>query len=300
MLRKPGLILGLATGVSLGIAYLCKASALLGFYLFIAVFIVMVCISTIRLASEKPVERRKFRLPLQSIASLLLTLLAFFAVTYPYIRIAKQRFGHYFYNVNSTFYLWYDSFEAAKQANLEYGFSQKWPDQLPQDEIPSLKKYLREHSIQEISDRIRFGIETQTHNLSRQYSITNFMLSYLTIFLLAILVDIRHAFSLAKRSPYMICFSMIYILVHIASFIWYSSISIGPRFTLGIFLPIMFSCFAGIKCLAENQETGLVEQGVQPGLLKFSLAANVLMTVILIGNIWLVLSGGIISGHFGS
>ena len=186
MLRKPGLILGTATGISVGLAYLCKASALLGFYLFIAVFTVMVCISTIRLAGEKPVERRKFCLPLQSIVSLLLTLLAFFAVTYPYTRIAKQKFGHYFYNVNSTFYLWYDSFEAAKQANLEYGFSQKWPDQLPPDEIPSPKKYLREHSIQQISDRIRFGVETQAHNLSRQYSFTNFMLSYLTIFLLAV------------------------------------------------------------------------------------------------------------------
>ncbi len=300
MIRKPGLILGIATGVISGLAYLSKASALLGLYIFIVVYLFMIGSSLLKLFRGKPVDRQKFSLPLTNVAYLLVTLLVFFAVTYPYTRVAKEKFGHYFYNVNSTFYLWYDSFEAAKQANLEYGFSQKWPSQLTQDEIPSLQKYLREHSLGQIVDRVRFGIETQVHNLSRQYSFTNFMLSYGIIFLLAVLVEVKKAFSLAKRSAYLVGFSVIYILAHIASFVWYSSIAIGPRFTLGIFLPIMFTLFAGIKCLAENQETGLVEQGVQPSLVKFSLAADVLMTGVLIINIWMVLSGGILSGHFGS
>ena len=91
---------------------------------------------------------------------------------------------------------------------------------------------------------------------------------------------------------------MFYILAHIASFAWYSAISIGPRFTYGIFLPVMFSIFAGSKALDDNQVSAPLKQAINPALSRYSFAANIIMTDILIINIWLVVSRGLFSGLF--
>ena len=63
----------------------------------------------------------------------MLTLLCFIAVIFPYIRESKQIYGQYFYNVNTTFYIWYDSFADAIQANKELRFDLGTID-LPEDQ----------------------------------------------------------------------------------------------------------------------------------------------------------------------
>jgi hypothetical protein len=300
MLQKPGKLLGITTGIALGLAYLSKATALLSLYIFTGFYLLMVLVSVIKLVREKQKDWQLFIPPAQRIFYISLTLLTFFSVTYPYTRLAKQRFGHYFYNINSTFYIWFDTIQAAMEANQKYGFTQKWPDQLSQDEIPGLQKYLREHSVGQIIDRLRFGMTAQAYNLYNQYTFTNFLFGYIAIFGLSVLVNLKNARDLIEKFPFLIGFSVLFILVHLLSCAWYSSLSAGPRFTYGIFLPLIFSLFAGIKGLVDYQSSASPGNEANPRLSKFSLAADMMMAGILIANIWLILSGSILSGQFGS
>ena len=70
-----------------------------------------------------------------NLASLFLAICCFLAVIFPYILQSKEMYGQYFYNVNSTFYIWYDSWEDAKQAERDHAFTEGWPD-LPSGQVP--------------------------------------------------------------------------------------------------------------------------------------------------------------------
>ena len=80
--------------------------------------------------------------------------MAFLVVLSPYLLNSKRVFGHFFYNVNSTFYVWYDDWPAASQGTYRHGDGVGWP-KMPAGEIPSMGKYLRGHSAGQIAARIR-------------------------------------------------------------------------------------------------------------------------------------------------
>ena len=67
---------------------------------------------------------------------LMLIVFTFLAVEYPHISNSKRIYGHYFYNVNSTFYIWYDSWDDVMQGTRVHGDRVGWPD-MPEDQIPS-------------------------------------------------------------------------------------------------------------------------------------------------------------------
>jgi hypothetical protein len=124
MLDSPSWKLGILTGVMLGVAHLTKASVMLGLGLFLA------CASfkTIRLlylnltanTSISPAKSGGRALVYQ-IVSIILVVVCFLTTVYPYISASKKRFGKYFYNVSTDFYMWYDSWEEAKQGKKRTG-----------------------------------------------------------------------------------------------------------------------------------------------------------------------------------
>ncbi|MCE7984836.1 MAG: hypothetical protein DYG89_26995 [Caldilinea sp. CFX5] len=131
------------TGVVAGIAHLTKASILPGLALFLA-------FAGLRwgwtaLQCRNPAQGGLPQRLLSHLLPVLLVGVCFLLTVYPYISTSKRVFGHYFYNVNSTFYMWYDSWEEAKQGTRAHGARVGWPD-MPPEEIPSLRKYLREHT----------------------------------------------------------------------------------------------------------------------------------------------------------
>jgi hypothetical protein len=58
-------------------------------------------------------------------AAAVLVVASFLAVMYPYISTSKRVFGHYFDNVNTTFYVWYDNWPLASWGTYRH-FS-IWP-----------------------------------------------------------------------------------------------------------------------------------------------------------------------------
>ena len=45
----------------------------------------------------------------------------------PYLRTNKTVFGRYFYNVNTTFYVWYDDWPQASVGTIKHGDDVGWP-----------------------------------------------------------------------------------------------------------------------------------------------------------------------------
>ncbi len=138
-------------GLLFALAHLSKASAFAGLILFLFSYCVFISVSVLARSSAR-------RSLLTHVSFALTPLIVFIIVLSPYLLESKQRYGTWFYNVNTTFYIWYDSWDEALAGTRAAGDRQGWPD-LPDDQIPGLHKYLEEHTPDQILDRFRSGIE---------------------------------------------------------------------------------------------------------------------------------------------
>jgi hypothetical protein len=164
----------------IGLAHATKPSLLpaLGFFLLFAVAkeVGPLCVKLIkwpRIASHPQFDVQAFSMRLVSIA---LVVVVFLGTVYPYINSNEKAFGSYFYCVSTTFYMWYDSWEEAKQGTKAHGGRKGWPD-MPPDQIPSLGKYLREHTAQQIVDRIVNGLKTLYQRSVESYGYYKYVLT---------------------------------------------------------------------------------------------------------------------------
>ena len=69
-----------------------------------------------------------------------------------YVNYSKQ----IFYDINSTFYVWYDTWEEVENGTKLYGDKVGWP-KMPEEEIPSFSKYIESHSIKGSANRFTKG-----------------------------------------------------------------------------------------------------------------------------------------------
>src|SRR5207302_5269504 len=101
------------------------------------------------------------------------------ALPISYLAANKRAFGSYFYNVNTTFYVWYDDWPQASTGTIKHGDGVGWPD-MPVDELPSASRYWREHTIEQIARRVAGGFHDM---FDRSYN-TYWYLKYLTLYTL--------------------------------------------------------------------------------------------------------------------
>jgi len=299
MILKPELALAVITGVVLGLAQHTKASVLPALALFIFVYSIKEIVNWIRMIRRRHFARDQVRKSILRISCLLITLICFLAVIYPYIRVTKQRFGQYFYNVNTSVYIWYDDFVQAKAAEEIYNFTDQWPPEMPAEMVPGLQNYLRSHSIEQIVDRIRFGVHQQIINIQSQYSVTNYHITFLVLLLIVTMVDLKNSINLLMKYPYLVGFSILYFAVYMTAFIWYSPISPERRFTYGLFIPLMFAIFVALKGLVANQRKN-ADQETSIELKQFVNAAYFIVVLTLVINTWLVLSERMFFDRYGS
>lgn len=164
--------------------------------------------------------------------------LAFFLmVVFPYLRTSKERFGAYFYNVNTTFYMWYDSWAEAKEGTRAHGDRKGWPD-LPADRIPSFHKYLKEHSLTEIFGRLSrgFGLVAKS---ARPYA--EILLWYVFFISLLIFHNRKHLLKTIRQgNPATFLFVAGFFGTYLLLYAWYAPIASGSRFVLSLYLPALF------------------------------------------------------------
>ncbi len=126
-------------GALFALAHFTKASALPALLLFASSYGVLFLTHAIRRELTPALTR-------DLILRALLPVAVFLVLLSPYLLESNAKYGSYFYNVNTTFYMWYESWAEVKAGTLAAGDHDGYPD-LPPEEIPSLQKYLRERGI---------------------------------------------------------------------------------------------------------------------------------------------------------
>ena len=240
LIRRPRWGVAVAAGVIGGLAHLTKASVLP------AVVLCLVCL-LVRAVGAFWSKRAREKQTLQwsnvvmPLVCGLLFLLVFLGVLYPYISTSKARFGQYFYNVNSTFYMWYDSWDEVKQGTRAHGDRVGWPD-MPADQLPSLGKYWREHTVGQIVERFGQGLKLIWDMTLASYGYAPFLLFYGLLAGLLVWQNggrFGRAFGNAERII-LLGFVVAYFGSYLLLYAWYLRIAYGNRFVLALFLPALF------------------------------------------------------------
>ncbi|MBI5928350.1 MAG: hypothetical protein HY862_03525 [Chloroflexi bacterium] len=239
LLQRPSWKIAILAGIVAALAHLTKASFLPGLFLFLAVLGLYVL--------SLMWHKRHWQ---NYVVAATVVLAVFLMVLYPYISRVKATFGHYFYNVNTTFYIWYaDKTEVeAPTSTKAHGDSVGWPD-LPQDQLPSRQKYLRETSPREFWDRMVFGakLSFRRHIMPGSYGYSPYIVGYP---LIVLILSLSIYFDKSRRAEFrrligrywpMVLYVVGYVAGYILLYIFYMRISGGQRFMLALFLPLMFS-----------------------------------------------------------
>ena len=252
-LKKPSLKLAVFIGVVAGLGHLTKASVLPAIALTVALVALR---STLQFylnwKSTKRERQNPLHFPWQEIGNTIVVVCVFLLVIFPYIQTSKERFGKYFYNVNSTFYIWYDSWAEATQGTKAHGDRIGWPT-MPEEEIPSMQKYIREHSTREIVQRVVSGYQVMWQKVSSSYGYAPFLIIY-ALFATLFLFQNRTRFT--AEHFWLMLFVMGYFLGYSLLFAWYIPIASGNRFVLSLFLPAML-VFVWLISFAQNNSLKL-------------------------------------------
>ena len=293
MLIRPSIWLGLGTGLTLGLTYYLKASVLPAIALFTLIFLV----KEIQFFSQAKNDSKISSHTQKNLASLVLTGIVFTGVLFPYLYGSKQQYGGYFYNLNSTYYIWYDSFDEAKIENAKLHFDLGQPD-LPPEQLPSLKKYLREHSASQIWARFFTGLRAQFLHFWQQIGVFNYLIFYALILVFVFFTHFSDNKPLLKTHLLVFSFVILYTLGYVILFAWYDPIAGGLRFTAGLFLPLLFSAFVSIKTLTDQRTFVVAKHSITlNGLFE---GVNALVIAMLAFDAYVIIAQILPNGYFGA
>ena len=231
---RRALAFGVLAGLLAAVAHLSKAAVLP----FAGLFIAASAVRSAFALFAPPGGGRRF--VWEALVPLVFTL-AFLAVLSPYLLNSKRVFGHYFYNVNSTFYVWYDDWPAASQGTYQHGDGVGWP-KMPESEIPGMRKYLREHTAGQIATRIKDGlIEMVVVSYNRLW-----YFKYITLYLAFAAVLFasrsREVAAAAADQPALAGFLVLYGITYVLAVAFYKPISgTTLRMLLTHVLPLLFA-----------------------------------------------------------
>ncbi|MBI5931669.1 MAG: hypothetical protein HY862_20335 [Chloroflexi bacterium] len=249
MLIAPTTKLAIWTGVITGLAYLAKASVLPAVGLFVGWFV---------LKWMYGFWKNRADTSLAQLRNGLLVVVVFLMVIAPFLIYVRVQFGHWFYNVNTTFYIWYDSWDEVRYGTRKYHDVTQYPN-MPADEIPSMGKYLREHTVADMVGRASSGLikSYDRHTFCPcAYGYVKFLQLYSVFALWACVVFWHtHLKILLKRHFFLGLFCLSYFAAYTLSYAWYVPIAMGHRFMLAMFLPFIFTIGALLTYFHQQQPT---------------------------------------------
>lgn len=229
LIQQPSFGLAIVLGILLGLTHLIKSSVLIMLGVFVGVFLLQLMI-----------EERELSKLIHKVGMLILLILAFFATIFPYIQTSKRVYGSYMYNVNTTFYMWYDSWDEVEAGTKAADDRLGYPD-LPAEEIPSLGRYLRTHSLLEIVQRIANGLSTTFYKHTFQsYGYAKYMLIYAGALLYIGLSHRQKTWEFLKRHRWLVLFVVGTFVAYSLAYAWWVPLSTGRRFMLSLWLPALY------------------------------------------------------------
>jgi hypothetical protein len=167
---------------------------------------------------------------------------SFLAVVSPYILNSKRVFGQYFYNANTTYFMWYDDGGEARAVMMPH-MDPEGRFAMPTEELPSLGSYLRTRSVGQIAGRLADGFGNV---LVRSYD------SYWYFYVLLALLGLTAALIAANRAAFVelvavhaafSLFLLAYAVVYLAGTAFFSiTSSTGTtRFFITHLTPLLFT-----------------------------------------------------------
>lgn len=234
----PTCRLAVLSGAVLGLSFLLKSSAgiLLGAFLVAAGLH-----AAASLLQRRGTLRARLTALTRRAAAPALVVAVFLMVCSPFLVENKRKFGHYFYNVHSEFYLWYDSWGEAMRGTRQYGDRQGWPT-LPESELPSAKKYIAMHSSRQMLDRLEHGAGKLVEDSAR-LGMVRYALAYVLAVALAAAVHSGRTLHLARSNWPVLTFTGVFLLAHALLSAWTYPIMWGPRVTAAGF-PVLVTALA--------------------------------------------------------
>lgn len=236
------------TGILLGVTHLTKASILPG----LALFVGAAFLQAIFKQFKDRVSSLNMRQLVRDLAVPALVILFFLLTILPYIQNSKERFGHYFYNVNSTFYIWYDHWDEVETGTKAHGDRLGWPD-MPSEEIPSASKYFQEHSAAQILERFFSGFLVILITTTHSYGYLTYLCLLAGVVLTLALVNRQRTMAIIRKYPFVTLFVSGFFGAYSLLYAWYWPISSGNRFILALFSPVMFTLAFVMYQLFEKQ-----------------------------------------------
>lgn len=255
MIVNPSLLLAATTGVMVALAYLVKASALPSMMLFVLMFGAKILCDWISRTPKKEKGGKILTLTRSNLVKLILMITVFLGLLSPYLLENKRMFGQYFYNVNTSLFIWYDSFNEARETTSPHGDYIGWPA-MPEEQIHTMRKYLREHTAEQIINREITGLVDALASFKKPYSRFNYPIIFSIVFCLVCAWDFRKSFELARRHVFLVIFALGYFTGYMLSFAWFSPIAdhFVARFVYGLMLPFSFSVIYATNKIAEGSQ----------------------------------------------
>jgi len=238
MFVRPRWWLAILAGAMTGLAHLTKASVLPALVIWAVVFGGQILFS--------------FRRAPWRLGMLALVLGTFLAVVFPYIQTSKRIYDAYFYNVNSTFVIWCDSSTEAYEFLSAHGDKDQWRA-LPEDQLPSMAKYWREHSVAQIVRRIVRGSVRLAIRKAQAIGYSKFVLALLIAGAILAARRSREARELFAQNPGAAIFCGFFFAGYFLLYAWYDTIINDARFVLSIFLPFVFAGSLLVLRLARDR-----------------------------------------------
>ncbi|MCY4070708.1 MAG: hypothetical protein OXG60_05385 [Chloroflexi bacterium] len=229
-----------AVGALFALAYYTKASALPSIGIFSASYAILLFAKSY----HRQLNREKVAgIFFQALAPLVM----FFVLLFPYFHESKIDYGKYFYNVNTSIYMWMDSWREAKAVRAEIGGEAGFIH-LPDDEIPSLQNYLRKHSVEQIFERLRNGSHAMITSgcLSQSsmhfYGYCSQVALGIIVFCVFLPVLLRRFRREKLRHLNIYCYIGLFFTVNALGAFWYTPISgPGPRIILALLIPFFWT-----------------------------------------------------------
>ena len=245
MLLTPRWWLALLAGMILGLAFLTKASALPAWPCWGAAFIAQ------SFEPRRNTTEQRARYLLKRCALFILLSTTFLLVVWPYVWTSKQRYGKFFYNVNSAHYMWCDSWPEA----LSYSDRLQAPpvDNPAAPELPSFAKYWRQHMTGEMISRLLHGLLSLA---TRGFKAVGYYKYAAVLGAIALVLGIRRRArvrELLARQPFAAIFCFAYFAVYLILYAWYNAVVTDSRFVLTLFLPFVFVASIAIQRLARDE-----------------------------------------------
>lgn len=220
-LRKPSSARGMAVGIMLAIAYLTKASILPLLYMYVITVVLQLFLSN---------NARK------AVISMIIAVICFITVLVPYMKNNKRLYGRYLFNINTTYYMWYESW---KSAEVNQGIDSD-RRQLPPEMQPTAFNYMKKHSFRHILHRIFYMMYKLALEYTRSYGYMKYAAIYVMAVFIVLFLGKKYVLKILKENTVIAVYFILFFGGYMILYSWYAPIASGNRFMLSLFIPFLF------------------------------------------------------------